>query len=341
MNLKRSIYLLLPACFLAVAFDTISEHKLIFEKPAAFPAPLYDFKTNVPTEEKFDLGRRLFYDPILSRDSSVSCSSCHQQFAAFAHIDHALSHGIDSRIGTRNVPALQNLSWQNSFMWDGGVNHLEVQAINPITAVNEMNESLEGIILKLQKNKMYKALFSKAYHDSTINSERILKSLAQFTGFMISSNSRYDKYIAGKDTFTIQEKNGLSLFRAKCAGCHTEPLFSDNSLRSNGLIPDSVLNDIGHGKIGGEKDNYKFRVPSLRNIAVTFPYMHDGRFKKLRDVLNHYSDAGIKVTDPEMKKTADLSDKERKDIIAFLLTLTDKEFLSDPRFSDPFITRAQ
>jgi cytochrome c peroxidase len=155
---------------------------------------------------------------------------------------------------------------------------------------------------------------------------------------MVSCNSRYDRYIAGKDTFSLQEKNGLAIFREKCGSCHAEPLFTDNTLRNNGLKADTTLNDIGQGKITlQEADNYKFRVPSLRNIEMTYPYMHDGRFRKLKDVLQHYSDSAMhnRSTDPEVGKIGNLTDKDRKDIIAFLLTLTDKDFLCDRRFSDP------
>lgn len=336
-----SIFLILSFNIFLLGFIneySISKKDVEIKIPKGFPKPSYDFSKNKLSPEIFTIGRKLFYDPILSKDSSTSCESCHQRVAAFAHIDHALSHGIDGKIGTRNVPALQNLIWENSYMWDGGVNHLETQPINPITSSIEMNETLPNIILKLKKNKEYVSLFKKAYKDTIINSERILKSLAQFTGLMISANSRYDKYITGKDTFSIQEKSGLEIFRAKCSTCHKEPLFTDNSIRNNGIQPDTSLNDIGRGKITNlEADNYKFKVPGLRNIEMTFPYMHDGRYKKLKDVLNHYSSSNHNSTvDSEIKKIGDLSDKERKDIIAFLLTLTDREFLNDKRFVDPF-----
>jgi cytochrome c peroxidase len=316
----------------------VTTNDIVLKYPLSFPKPLYNFERNKLSPEIFTLGRKLFYDPILSKDSTTSCENCHQRPAAFAHIDHALSHGINSRIGTRNVPALQNLIWKDAFMWDGGVNHLEVQAINPITNPDEMGESLENIIYKLRRNKEYATLFRKAYRDSIINSERILKALTQFTGLMISANSRYDKYISGKDTFSDQEKNGLDLFRKKCASCHKEPLFTDNSYHDNGLQPDSSLNDKGRAKVSAiEKDNYKFKVPGLRNIELTFPYMHDGRFRKLKDVMNHYSEIinKNKDSDEKLKEIGSLSDKEKKDIIAFLLTLTDREFLNDKRFADP------
>ncbi|MCW3102809.1 MAG: Cytochrome-c peroxidase [Bacteroidetes bacterium] len=341
MKNKLLLFFSLAACILLFGFaarfsgDTVTRKDVELKIPGGFPTPLYDFKNNKISPAGFMLGRKLFYDPILSSDSSTSCQTCHQRVAAFAHIDHALSHGIGGRIGTRNVPALQNLIWQNTYMWDGGVNNLEVQPINPITNPDEMNESLVHVILKLKRNKEYVQLFKRVYKDTVINSERLLKTLAQFTGLMISANSRYDRYIAGRDTFSMQEKNGLQLFRAKCASCHREPLFTDNSYRSNGLKPDTSLNDTGRGKVSGvQTDNYKFRVPGLRNIEMTFPYMHDGRFRKLKDVLNHYSNSPS-TADPDITKIGTLSDKERTDIIAFLLTLTDKEFLYDARFADP------
>ena len=343
MRSKFLVFLLLAACIFSPAFmktgdRSVSEKDVELIIPEGFPKPFYSFKNNPLTPARFELGRELFYDPLLSKDSTVSCQSCHQRVAAFAHIDHALSHGIDAKIGTRNVPSLQNMIWKDTYMWDGGVTHLELQAINPITSPIEMNETLAHVVYKLRKSKKYRALFKKAYNDTLINSERILKALTQFTGLMISCNSRYDRYMAGKDTFSMQEKNGRELFRDKCASCHTEPLFTDNSYRNNGLPPDTSLNDTGRGKISGiQKDDYTFKVPSLRNIEMTFPYMHDGRFRKLKEVMAHYSDAANHAAhaDHALGKSANMTDKERKDIIAFLLTLTDKEFLNDKRFADP------
>ena len=316
----------------------LTQNDVKFKFPNDFPKPYYDFKNNPISIEGFLLGRKLFYDGILSRDSSVSCHTCHQRIAAFAHIDHTLSHGIDAQIGTRNVPALQNLIWRNAFMWDGGINHLEIQAINPITSKIEMDESLENVLIKLRRNEEYRKMFKSAFKDTLINSERMLKALAQFTGLMISDNSRYDLFMRGDDSFTDQEKNGWKLFRQKCASCHREPLFTDNSYRHNGLFVDTSLNDLGRGKITGQKeDNYKFKVPSLRNLEMTYPYMHDGRFRKLYEVVKHYGspDAHSNIVDEEIKKIGPLTDNEKVDLVAFLLTLTDKKFLYDKRFSDP------
>ncbi len=306
--------------------------------PQGFPKPLYNFKNNKLSADVFVLGRKLFYDPLLSSDSTISCASCHQRIAAFGHIDHALSHGINGLIGKRNVSGLENLIWKDTYMWDGGVNNLEVQPINPITNAVEMNETLEHDVYKLKHNKQYVMLFNKAYNDTIINSERMLKALAQFTGLMISANSRYDKYMAGKDTFSAAEKNGLVIFRMKCANCHKEPLFTDNSYRNNGIKPDTALKDLGRAAITGiDRDVNAFKVPGLRNIERTYPYMHDGRFRNLKQVLDHYSnpDGYDKGADLSLHKIGKLSEKEKSEVIAFLKTLTDMDFLYDKRFMDP------
>lgn len=342
---NKAIVILLLVCAAMLGFTTnnyfvITKEDVVLKIPKGFPKPYYKFKNNKLTPEVFLLGRKLFYDPILSKDSMISCSFCHQRIAAFAHFDHPLSHGINGLIGKRNVPPLQNLIWQNSYMWDGGVNNLEVQPVSPITNPVEMDESIAHVITKLQRNPSYAAEFRLAFNDPEITSERILKALAQFTGLMISANSRYDKYMDGTDTFSVSEKNGLELFRAKCASCHEEPLFTDNSYRNNGLKPDTALKDKGRGMITGlEFDDYKFRVPSLRNIEMTYPYMHDGRFRKLKDVLNFYGSPENFYGNAakEVYEIGKLSEQDKKDLYAFLLTLTDKTFIYDKRFIDPFM----
>lgn len=323
-------------------YFSISKKDVVFKIPKGFPKPTYSFSDNPITPDGFLLGRKLFYDTILSLDNSLSCGSCHQQYAAFSHIDHSLSHGIKDRVGTRNVSGLQNLVWNKSFMWDGGINHIEVQPISPLTNVVEMAETLEGIIGKLRARPDYQKAFYKAFKDSTITTERIMKSLTQFMGLMISANSRYDKYIAGKETFTPSEENGLSLFRSKCASCHKEPLFTDHSFRNNGIHPNPILDDKGRAIItANEVDNYTFRVPSLRNVELTYPYMHDGRFRNLTEVINHYNDATkfANNTDALVVQIGKLSKVEIHDLQSFLLTLTDKTFVYDRRFADPNFNR--
>ncbi len=321
-------------------YFSIAEADVELHLPKAFPKPLYRFKNNKLTPQKFVLGRMLFNDPILSKDSSTSCASCHQRIAAFGHIDHTLSHGIYGLIGKRNVPALQNLIWKDAYMWDGSITHLEQQSLGPISNPIEMDESIDNIVMKLKRNKEYVRLFHEAYGDADISKDMVLKSLTQFVGLMISADSRYDRFINGKDTFSAQETRGLALFRANCGTCHKEPLFTDNTYRNNGLAEDTTLKDKGRGGISGStEDEHKFKVPSLRNVEMTYPYMHDGRYKRLRDILNHYSGTAKTVSgvDEDVKKIPALSDKDKTDIVAFLLTLTDKTFLHDRRFIDPFV----
>lgn len=319
-------------------YFSISEKDVEFISPKNFPKPVYNLKENKITPQGFLLGRKLFYDPILSKDNFTSCASCHQRFAAFAHVDHALAHGIRGQIGKRNVPALQNLVWKKEYMADGGINHLDLQPIAPITSPIEMGESLDSVIFKLRKDTIYPRMFSKAFGDTSITTGRLMKSLSQFLALMVSSDSRYDKYIKGEEKFTDKELNGLKLFRTHCVSCHKEPMLTDYSYRNIGLKPDSALNDSGRAIItGNPKDYMKFQVPGLRNIEMTYPYMHDGRFKNLEEVVDHYSNhdfftAGV---DPVIKKMPGLSQEERLDIIIFLRTLTDKTFLYDRRFIDP------
>lgn len=341
--MKMCALVFLFAIIFLVAFTSdnpyfkISKQDVELKIPKGFPQPVYDFKNNTPTPEIFTLGRKLFYDPILSSDYSISCATCHQRIAAFAHIDHALSHGIFGKIGKRNVPALQNLIWKDALMLDGGVNNLEVQPINPITNPIEMNERLVHVVSKLQHDSNYVLLFQNAFHDTIVTSQKMLKALAQFTGLMISSDSRYDKFIRGEIELNEPELRGLNLFRSQCLNCHPEPLFTDNSYRNIGLKPDTAIADSGRATITGlAKDYFKFKVPSLRNVEMTYPYMHDGRFKNLKQVLDHYANGNFYGSyDKSIEKNIGLTEEQKNDLLAFLKTLTDKTFLYDRRFADP------
>lgn len=308
-----------------------------FYVPEGFPEPVYKFDNNPLTQDGFELGRRLFYDPILSRDSTISCGFCHQQFVAFANADHRLSHGIDGLLGTRNAPALFNLAWISGFMWDGGVNHIEVQPLAPIANPVEMDETISGVIVKLQRSQTYRNLFRRAYGSDTINSQLMLRAMAQFMGAMISDKSRYDDYRLGKIQFNAEELRGLQLFRTHCASCHKEPLLTDMQFRNNGL--DSVFTrDAGRAHVTGlPQDSGLFRVPSLRNVVLTYPYMHDGRFSSLGRVIDHYR-SGIRSSstlDPLLANGGiPLSDQDKSDLISFMNTLTDQAYLKDRRFSE-------
>lgn len=329
---------------LAIFFTLASfRHKgteVAFVVPPGWPQPTYNFTKNPVTEAGFQLGRHLFYDPILSRDTTISCANCHLQATGFTHVDHALSHGIYGKIGVRNSPALMNLAWSQTFMWDGGVNHLDMQPLSPISNPVEMDETVEHVVKKLNNSPKYRRMFQAAFGDSTVTGQRILLAFSQFMVMLNSYNSKYDKYLRKEPggEFTAQELNGLEIFRNNCASCHPEPLFTNGQFANNGLGVDTTLMDAGRMKITRDAaDSLKFKVPTLRNIQFTFPYMHDGRFKKLLEVVNHYTD-GIQESptlDGRLKKPIALTHAEKIDVVAFLLTLTDREFLFDPRFGFP------
>jgi cytochrome c peroxidase len=223
-------------------------------------------------------------------------------------------------------------------MWDGGVNHLEVQAIAPITSEMEMDETLENVVHKLQKSEKYQMLFQKAFNTDKITGQLTLKALTQFMVMLKTGNSKYDQVKRKEQKFTEIEQKGYQLFKANCASCHKEPLFTNNSFENNGLAIDPTLNDFGRMKITqNPADSIKFKVPTLRNIQFTFPYMHDGRFKTLTEVVKYYNSEIVqgKTVAKQLKKPMNLSPNERTEIVAFLKTLTDNEFLFNPRFSYP------
>jgi cytochrome c peroxidase len=309
-----------------------------FEVPAGFPQPTYNFTANPLTKEGIELGRRLFYDGRLSKDGNFPCASCHQQFAAFATFDHDLSHGFNNSFTKRNAPGLFNLAWQSSFQWDGGINNVEVQPLAPLTAPNEMAETVENVINKLKQDDQYKQQFKAAFGDEEINSQRMLKALAQFTLSLVSANSKYDRVKKGTATFTSQEQAGYELFKTQCTSCHKEPLFTDLSFRNNGLPVNTYLKDYGRMQITNHpEDSLKFKVPSLRNVAITYPYMHDGRFWFLSQVIEHYR-TGItqsNTLDPLLRNGLQIGSSDVQNILAFLRTLTDSSFLSNPKFSQP------
>ena len=312
---------------------------LHLEIPRGWPKPPTDiFAHNPLTEQGFQLGRKLFYDGRLSRDGNFPCSSCHQQFAAFATYDHDLSHGFNNQFTTRNAPPLFNLAWSTSFNWDGGVNHIELQPLVPITAPNEMAENLDSVIQRLRKDPAYRKMFKAAFGTPLINSQRMLKALAQFVGSLVSFNSKYDKVMRGEATFNSAEARGYVLYKARCSTCHPEPLFTDYSFRNDGLSLNSYLKDVGRMRITGDPaDSLKFKVPSLRNLSVTFPYTHDGRLYSLYNVIDHYS-KGIHQSptlDSSLRKGIPFTEAQKDDIVYFLHSLNDTTFEKDPRYAQP------
>lgn len=228
--------LLIGICiFLTVsAFSVYKEDMALF--PANFPKPKYDLSRNPITSEGFELGKTLFYDPILSSDESISCGSCHQQWAGFTNEDHTGSHGVDSQLGLRNALPLFNLIFYDHFFWDGGVHNLDLTPMNAIENPIELNETLENILKKLNASEYYKARFKQSFHVEKITSKEFLQSLTQFLASMVSANSKYDKYIRNEgETLTNDELAGMKLVEQKCSPCHSGALFTDNSFRNSGV----------------------------------------------------------------------------------------------------------
>lgn len=308
------------------------------EIPAGFPSPIYTFTDNPLSQEGFELGRKLFYDGRLSIDNDHPCSSCHQQIGGFGTFEHDRSHGVFNSHTLRNAPVLFNLAWNTSFHWDGEFNSLQDEAAQPINGHIEMGETFEGVINKIKDDKDYQERFKKAFRYPFIRPEFILKALAQFTGYMVSADSKYDKYKKGLVTFTAQEDAGYQLYKANCATCHPEPMFTDHSIRNIGLPVENLLKDHGRMRITGKKeDSLKFKTPTLRNTYISSNYMHDGRFNTLLQCINHYRTNVQQSTtlDPLLINGISLTNTEANNLTVFLRTLTDSAFLKDPRFSKP------
>ncbi|MEY2739050.1 MAG: hypothetical protein RL259_959 [Bacteroidota bacterium] len=314
-----------------------------YQVPSNFPSLAYNMADNPLTEKGFELGKKIFYDGRLASDGVVSCGFCHIQEDAFTHHGHTFSHGVGDGVGVRNAPPIQNMAYQTQFFWDGAADHIELLSMAPISNELEMNGNIIDIINMMKNDSAYKKLYKQAFTNGEINSENMLKALAQFMTVLTSSNSRFDKYRRNElgGALTAQELAGYAVFNQKCASCHETDIFTDNSFRNNGLPINPSINDKGRYRVTGlDEDKYKFKVPSLRNIEKTAPYMHDGRFYTLDAVLDHY-DSGVTQTqnlDPSLQHTGalgiPLSSSEKAQLIAFLKTLTDNEFLSNPKFAE-------
>jgi cytochrome c peroxidase len=327
--------------------------------PYKFPDLLFFPEIPVSPEnpvsvEGADLGRYLFYDPVLSSDSSISCSSCHNQQLAFSDSPNQFSIGVNKGKTERNAMPLFNLNWYPLFFYDGRAENLEDQISHPLMAKNEMNMKWDFILKKLNANKFYTKKFRRIFHTEYIDSTKVKKAIAQFLKTLISHESKFDLVQTGKRKFTKEEFNGFRLMnnqtKGDCLHCHptdgngliTTMKFSDNGLEQ--VKNASEYKDRGRGAVtGNTRDNGKFMIPSLRNIALTAPYMHDGRFKTLDEVLNFYS-TGVHVSvniDSKMEYAyqggVKLTETEKKEIISFLKTLTDSSFITKNEFSNPFI----
>jgi cytochrome c peroxidase len=323
--------------------------------PANFP-PMTIPADNPMTVEGVKLGRHLFYEERLSGDNTMSCATCHGQAFAFSDHGNRFSTGIDGIQGTRNSMVLQNLGWEQRFFWDGRAQTLEQQILMPVEDPIEMHETWPNAVAKLQADPGYQELYLAAFGSTTVTRERTAKAIAQFLRTLISGNSKFDRFMRGEEPLTPDEQLGFLLTQmeggdpalglggqwgADCFHCHPHGggRFTDGSMQNNGL--DSEFTDLGFGAVTGQPfDRGKFKVPSLRNAAVSGPYMHDGRFATLQEVIEHYNSGGHPSTtiSPFMKFTQgglQLSAEKKAQLLAFLNTLTDHEFLSNPDFSDP------
>jgi cytochrome c peroxidase len=334
--------------------------------PYQFIYPLnFGNRINIPqdnptTKQGVYLGRLLFYEKKLSANNIISCATCHQQQKAFTD-GKVLSEGVDHVQANRNSMSLANLLWTRKFFWDGRAASLESQAVFPLSNPHEMGQPLEVSVKKLSETANYPALFKLVYGDETITADRIVKALSQFERTLISANSHYDQYLRNAYQPTRQELRGLELFTngpdpekgirgANCAHCHGGVKNYMELFHNNGL--DSIPKDAGIETISGlAADRGRFKAPTLRNIALTAPYMHDGRFKTLGEVVDHYNEhvkesaslsSFLRGESNDIGgKNLNLKPEEKKDLIAFLNMLTDSTFINDPRFSDPHQLSAQ
>lgn len=316
----------------------------LFEEKILAPVIPFD---NPQTIEGVALGKKLFFDTILSADNTQSCASCHAPANAFT--DSAqFSEGIDGVLGSRNSMPIFNLAfnYDEKFFWDGREFGLENQALQPVENPIEMHNTWENAVIALQNNIAYPELFLNAFGTSNITSDLVTKAIAQFERTLISGNSKFDRHLLGTETLTTEELNGFNIFmdetKGDCFHCHgnvNNPLWTDNKFHNNGL--DATFADLGLGEISGDPaDNGKFKSPSLRNLAFTAPYMHDGRFSTLDQVINHYSEGlqNSPTIDPLMKKVTDggvqLTSQEKAALKAFLLSLSDYEFINNLDFQN-------
>ncbi len=314
----------------------------LIEIPKGFPDMIIP-DDNPMTVEGLELGKKLFYDPILSADNTQSCGSCHAQEFAFTDNGKRFSEGIDGSIGTRNSMNLINAAWMPDLFWDGRSSNLEEQALEPVPNPIEMHLEWIEAMKKLNNHDDYPDMFFKAFGTRDIDSMLVVKAIAQFERTMISSDSKWDKYLNGEATLSQSETKGFEIFfteKGDCFHCHGTILFTDNLFHNNGL--DSVFSDHGLAEVtANPNDIGKFRAPTLRNVFFTAPYMHDGRFETIEEVIDQYSE-GVKwspTIDPLMKQVGQggirLNEEDKLNLIAFLKVLTDSTFVNNPDFSNP------
>jgi cytochrome c peroxidase len=307
--------------------EDLPEEKFEVIVPSHFPQ-LPVPSDNPITKEKVVLGRKLFFDPRLSYNNTVSCASCHKASFAMSD-DDQFSEGVDGKVTLRNSTPLFNLAYHPSFFRDGGSPTLEMQIIGPIENPLEMNIPIIDLASKLNQHSEYKALTKKAFGTSEVTPYTITRSLAAYMRTFISGNSRYDHYLLGDlNALTPIEKEGLAIFEGKahCISCHTGFNLTNFQFENNGLYVDYP--DQGRGIITSNPlDNGKYRVASLRNVEITYPYMHDGSLTNLEEVIEHYNLGGANHPNKSDKIVPlNLTSTEKSALVAFLKTLTDNSF---------------
>jgi len=337
-NLKKTYYILIVLA-LAGCSKVDEPTKLELNYPDHFPKPKDAPTRNPLTVEGVELGKMLFYDPTLSASGKISCATCHLQNLSFSDGQKLGSAGFSGKTLKRNTPALINLAWMDYLFWDGGVKNLESLPFAALTSSDEMGGDLKEIVKYLNENTKYKKRFQKAFGINQVSSAYVARALAQFQRTLISANSKYDKVQNGESQFSKQELEGQDIFNQKCSSCHTPPLFTDNLFHNNGLDATFPMTneDVKAGKYRITLDSVdlgKFKTPTLRNLQYTAPYMHDGRFESLKDVLNHYQNS-IKKSNTLAKNLLDyhLKDQEVDLILVFLATLNDDTFIENLQFA--------
>ena len=358
--MKSSLYYLLLLGLIFVACGPDEEPQAVYDPTlftfdyGSFPNPNLP-SDNLPTNAGVQLGRMLFYEKALSKNGSMACADCHQQQDMFSDI-RQFSIGVENLPGKRQAMALFNLAWhKNGMFWDGRSPLARDQALKPIQDPLEMNETIDNVVAKLNAQQKYRDQFIRAFGDDTITAERIGLAIEQFEFTMISNNSKFDKYEKGEVALTASEERGRILFfqefdpflgqkGGECFHCHGGFNFTNDQYMNNGLDGDADFTDLGRFAVTNDPlDKARFKVPSLRNIALTPPYMHDGRFETLEEVIEHYA-TGVKQSstlDELMFHNIEpgglpLSAEDKADLVAFLKTLTDTSLSVDSRFSDPF-----
>ncbi|GAB3499780.1 cytochrome-c peroxidase [Spirosoma knui] len=291
------------------------------------------FTVEEPTD-KATLGKRLFFDPILSRNRTISCASCHHEEFAFADTS-AVSLGVFGRKGKRNTPSAMNVLLQTSFFWDGRAATLEEQALIPIANPDEMDLPIDIAVKRMNKNKMYRAYFKQAFGELPTE-QNLAKALAEFQQTLETPETPFDDWRMNDNEAAMNEsaKRGFALFngKANCVQCHFGANFNNSEFRNIGLFDGKALTDSGRAEITKKAaDLGKFKIGPLRNVALTAPYMHNGMFKTLAQVIEYYNDPDKVVPnsinrDPLLTKPLGLTDQEKKDLEAFLYSLTDKRF---------------